>query len=306
MIKAQYFVYTRNRDIDYRTFYSPSEELCPRETRKKFLKEIRGVIDIETYDDPLDSPRWLYSCSNGLLLFGVGTMNNELSETYNVDFANRPVRGFFGIVLPYLTSEVCLPMDINLFSHLYKQYIEPIWELDRDHFNTQTIEVDLNEFINDGIHVIYPTNNGLSLNYHDNKCVILGDIKPEDAFSNALTLGHDISIVTGFNNKKHAYSVDSEYKYMNVIVKNVIEREEKNFSTEQSGFHYDKPSIGRKSQQEIVEQPKKVLSPKLIYAIGLLIIIVLLWMIWPKSCRDSQTIQSHSVSGDTIQVKKNI
>jgi len=93
---------------------------------------------------------------------------------------------------------------------------------------------------------------------------------------------------------------------MNVIVKNVIEREEKNFSTEQSGFHYDKPSIGRKSQQEIVEQPKKVLSPKLIYAIGLLIIIVLLWMIWPKSCRDSQTIQSHSVSGDTIQVKKNI
>lgn len=305
MIKAQYFVYTRNRDIDYKTFYSPSEELCPKEIRKKFLKEIRGVIDIETYDDPLDSPRWLYSCSNGLLLFGVGCMNNELSETYNVDFAKRPVRGFFGLVLPYSIPEVYLPMDINLFSHLYKQYIEPIWELDRDHFKTQTIEVDLKEFINDDISVIYPKDGGLSLNYHDNKCVILGDVKPEDAFSNALTLGHDISIVTGFNNKKHAYSVDSDYKYMNVIVKNVTEREEKSFGVEQSDIHYDKPSINRKSQREIVVKPKKVLSPKLISVIGLLIIIVLLWMIWPKSCRDSQTIQSHSVSGDTIQVKKN-
>ena len=301
MIKAQYFVYTRNRYIDYKTFFSPSEELCPKETRKKFLKEIRGVIDIETYDDPLNTPRWLYSCSNGLLLFGVGIMNSELSETYNVDFANRPVRGFFGIVLSVSNSEICLPMDLKFFSQLYKMYIEPIWELDREHFQTQTIEIDIKKFINDCTHLIYPVNKDLSLNYHNDKCVILGNVDSEDAFSNALTLGHEISIVTGFNNKKHAYSVDSDYKYMNAIVNKVTEREEKNFNKEQEQIYYDNLTHGIVID-EIAEKPKKVLRPKLI-TICLLIIIVLLLIICPRSCRNSQMNQSLSVSGDTIQTQ---
>ena len=301
MIKAQYFVYTRNRYIDYKTFFSPSEELCPKETRKKFLKEIRGVIDIETYDDPLNTPRWLYSCSNGLLLFGVGIMNSELSETYNVDFANRPVRGFFGIVLSVSNSEICLPMDLKFFSQLYKMYIEPIWELDREHFQTQTIEIDIKEFINDCTHLIYPVNKDLSLNYHNDKCVILGNVDSEDAFSNALTLGYEISIVTGFNNKKHAYSVDSDYKYMNAIVNKVTKREEKNFNKEQEQIYYDNLTH-RIVIDEIAEKPKKVLRPKLI-TICLLIIIVLLLIICPRSCRNSQMNQSLSVSGDTIQIQ---
>lgn len=301
MIKAQYFVYTRNRYIDYKTFFSPSEELCPKETRKKFLKEIRGVIDIETYDDPLNTPRWLYSCSNGLLLFGVGIMNSKLSETYNVDFANRPVRGFFGIVLSVSNSEICLPMDLKFFSQLYKMYIEPIWELDREHFQTQTIEIDIKEFINDCTHLIYPVNKDLSLNYHNDKCVILGNVDSEDAFSNALTLGHEISIVTGFNNKKHAYSVDSDYKYMNAIVNKVTEREEKNFNKEQEQIYYDNLTHGIVIDK-IAEKPKKVLRPKLI-TICLLIIIVLLLIICPRSCRNSQMNQSLSVSGDTIQIQ---
>lgn len=272
-MKAQYFVYTRTRNLDYRTFFSPSEELCPKEIRTKFLKEIRGVIDIETYDDPLNTPRWLYSYSNGLLLFGVGIMNAELSETCKVDFANRPVRGFFGIILSISNDEIFLPMDINLFRQLYKKYIEPIWELDREHIKIQTIEIDIKEYIKDSTHIINPENKDLSLNFHEDKCVILGKVSPEDAFSRALTLKQEISIVTGFNNKKHAYCIDSDYKYKNVIVNNVIEREEKLYNKKQEQIN----------TQDIRPLPKKVLRPKL-FTIGLIVAVVLSMIIWVKSC----------------------
>jgi hypothetical protein len=126
-------------------------------------------------------------------------------------------------------------------------------------------------------------------------------VDSEDAFSNALTLGHEISIVTGFNNKKHAYSVDSDYKYMNAIVNKVTEREEKNFNKEQEQIYYDNLTHGIVIDK-IAEKPKKVLRPKLI-TICLLIIIVLLLIICPRSCRNSQMNQSLSVSGDTIQIQ---
>lgn len=174
IMKAQYFIYTRNRKVDYKAILSPSEEFCPKETRKKFLQDIRGLIDIETYDDPLDTPRWLYSCFNGFVLFGLGVMNSNLSDEYNTDFTGRPVRGFFGIVMKYTTESTILPMDINFYRHIYKKEIEPIWEFDNDHLPYPVKDIDID--IQDGINAIHPASAHIDLNYQENKCVILGNV----------------------------------------------------------------------------------------------------------------------------------
>lgn len=298
MMKAQYFVYTRNRDIDYKALLSPSEEFCSKETRKKFLKEIRGIIDVETYDDPLDTPRWLYSCSNGLILFGVGIMNSELSDLCNTDFTGRPVRGFFGIVMQYSSISTILPMDLKFFRLLYKKHIEPIWECDKEHLPNPVTDLDID--MQDGISVIHPISTNVALNYQKDRCVILGDVNTEDVLGIALTSSQDITIVTGFNNKKHAFAIDSEYRFMNAIVNGVYEREEKlcnkNESQETVTNHEPIPI------SDTSLPPKKDFRLKLFIGMILLLIMILLFI--NRSCQKNQKNLESSVSGDTIQMVK--
>lgn len=297
MMKAQYFIYTRNRDIDYKTILSPSEEFCPKNTRKKFLKEIRGLIDVETYDDPLDTPRWLYSCSNGLILFGVGIMNSELSDVCNRDFTGRPIRGFFGIVIQYSPVSTILPMDLNFFKLVYKKHIEPIWDCDKDHFPNPVANLDID--IQDGISVMHSTNADVALNYQKDRCVILGDVNIEDVFSIALTSSRDITIVTGFNNKRHAFTIDSEYQFMNAIVNGVYEREERlcNEEEEQSIATNHEPI-----SQNTHLPPKKDYRLKLF--IGIILLLTFFLLLMNKSCQKNQKNPKLTVSGDTIQIIK--
>ena len=290
MMKAQYFVYTRSKNVDYQTFFSPSEDLCPKNLRKKFLNELRGVIDTDKYDDPLDSPRWFYSCSGGLVLFGVGVMNSELSETCYLDFAARPIRGFFGIVMPYSPKGICLPMDLNFFKCLYKKYVEPLWGYEQ--IQKQNLEIDLGDFADD-VNMLYPMNDGIRLNCDKDMCVILGDMEAETVFASAMTIENDISVVAGFKNKRHAYSEDSDYNYMNAIVDGVLERVEKKRV----------PDVVEEDEdvQFVVTKPKKVLSLKLI-VVGILILIALLLFLLPKGGQETQTNQNQSISGSVTNV----
>lgn len=298
-MKAQYFVYTRNRKVDYKALLSPSEEFCPKETRKKFLQEIRGLIDIETYDDPLDTPRWLYSCFNGFVLFGLGVMNSNLSDEYNTDFTGRPVRGFFGVVMKYTTESTILPMDINFYRHIYKKEIEPIWEFDNDHLPYPVKDIDID--IQDGINAIHPASAHIDLNYQENKCVILGNVNLKDVFSVALTSSRDITIVTGFNNKKHAFAIDSEYKFMNAIVNGVYEREER-IRENKKNHKEGEEQVSQNTPAPTPVPPKKDFRLKLL--VGVIILLALSLLLMNKSCQKDQKSPKPSVSGDTIQIVK--
>lgn len=296
-MKAQYFIYTRNRKVDYKAILSPSEEFCPKETRKKFLQDIRGLIDIETYDDPLDTPRWLYSCFNGFVLFGLGVMNSNLSDEYNTDFTGRPVRGFFGIVIQYSPVSIILPMDLNFFKLVYEKHIEPIWNCDKDHFPNPVVNLDID--IQDGISVMHSANTNVTLNYQKNRCVILGDVNIKDVFSIALASSRDITIVTGFNNKRHAFTLDSEYQFMNAIVNGVCEREERLYDEE------DDRNIT--TNHEPISQDAQLPSKKdyrLKLFIGIILLLIFSLLIMNKSCQKNQKNPKLSVSGDTIQTIK--
>ena len=80
MMNAQLFVYTRTKNVDYQAIISPSEEFCSKSTRKLFLTQARGIINVEQYEDPLVEPRWLFSKKGNLLLWGIGIQNKMLSE----------------------------------------------------------------------------------------------------------------------------------------------------------------------------------------------------------------------------------
>ncbi len=303
MNKVQYFVYTRIKDVDYRSIYSPDENFCPKETKKKFLLRIRDLINIESYDDSLETPRWLYMRSNGLVLFGVGVMNEELGDLYN-DFCNRPVRGFFGIVMK--SESPVIPMDINFFKCLYKKHIEPIWECDREHLPNPALDVDID--ITEEFKLIRPQDAAISLNYQKDKCVILGDVNLEETIAKALMTSKDTSVAYGFSSKNHAYAIekktkaqkkevialdkktneqkknanvqkkdanaietdDSCFMFMNVIVKGVSQREEK---------------IIPRPEPKKPDVPKKAVSPKLMITILVLAIMIILILFY---CRGFQ------------------
>ena len=78
---------------------TPDESLCPADTRKYFRKLIRGAIDVETYDDPLNEPRWLIARKDNVILYGVAIMLEIFGTDCCTDFTGRNVRGFFGIVV---------------------------------------------------------------------------------------------------------------------------------------------------------------------------------------------------------------
>jgi len=205
MMRAQYFVYTRNYSNDYKSIIVPSEDFCPKEVRKFFLNQARGLINVEQYDDPLDNPRWLFSRKDSLILFGLGTNNNALDEECYKDYAGRPVRGFFGVIIDSLTEDVKIPYDINFYKDLYTNHILPIWNQDREQFVGHTIELDVDV---NAYHCIEKNENSTQLNFDSRKSVILGDVGIEECISNALFFPGDISVAIGFSDKNHAFAAE--------------------------------------------------------------------------------------------------
>ena len=296
-MKAQYFVYTRNFDNDYKSIISPSEDFCPQNIRKKFLAQARGIINVEQFDDPLDneSIRWFYSRYSDYILWGVGCNNNVLSEDCNKDFAGRLVRGFFGIIVNAKFEDIYLPYDISFFRDLYTKHIAPMWMADRERFTRHSIDVELGTV---NYHILQENESlAINLNFDPDKSVILGNVNVEQAFQCILGAKKDSSLVVGFSSKPHAFSQD--YNYMNSIVNGVNNYEEK--SHLQAPTFESKPNVNEPINPVI--PPKKVLSPKLIKITVLLIICIAILLTLPKKCKTntSEKCQNTSTSGDTIK-----
>ena len=300
----QLIIYTRNRDVDYRMVITPDENLCPSDTRKYFRKLIRGAIDVDTYDDPLTEPRWLYARKGNVILFGVATMLEQFNTECYTDFTGRNVRGFYGIIIDATIDSISLPYDLNFFEAIHKKIIEPYWNAAKNDFVRKNIEIDLSE---DVIETISEHEYNLLLNTDKYSCQILGDVDIKDALQSAISYKSDISLITGFNTKQHAFASEADYSYMNAIVNGVHETETQQQNREKSfNPQFDNPIV----PPPIPPRPKKAYRPKILLTL-LIVITVLIAILLLKNCNTTQTSQNSSTSGeqnrmnlsDTIQKK---
>lgn len=301
--KPQLIIYTRNRDVDYRMVITPDENMCPSDTRKYFRKLIRGAIDVDTYDDPLTEPRWLYARKGNVILFGVATMLEQFNTECFTDFTGRNVRGFYGIIFDATTDSISLPYDLSFFEALNKKFIEPYWNDSKDDLVRKSIEIDFSEY---DVEYISVSEVHLQLNTDNHTCLILGDVNIKDALQSAISYKNNISLITGFNTKQHAFATEADYNYMNAIVKGVHERETQQNKEKSVDPQFDTPIV----PPPIPPRPKKVYRPKIILTL-LIVITVLITILLLKNCITIPTSQNSSTSGeksrmnltDTIQKK---
>lgn len=305
--RPQLIIYTRNRDIDYRMVVTPDETLCPADTRKYFRSLIRGIIDVETYDDPLSQPRWLYAKKGNNVLFGVATMLDTLGTECCTDFTGRSVRGFYGLVFDATsTDSLQLPFSIDFFIDINRKYIEPLWNSRKEDFIRKGIEIDIDSSVGSKIGA---ASDPIQLNQDKDACLILGNADAEKAIRSALAVGKDISLVTGLNSKQHAFAADSEYDFMNAVVNGVSEKQmRKKVKAPAKTDKPDTPVV----PPSIPARPKKALRPK-VTIVGLLVLMALIIIFIVKMCNMKQTNPNSSTSGelnatgmtDTIKKTKN-
>lgn len=273
---AEYFVYTRSKNIDYKLMFSPSENLCPSQVRKEFRKEVRGVINIERYDQCLESPLWFISKKDDLILFGIGAKNRDLSDECTQDFAGRGVRGFFGFIIK-AEEIVELPFDINFFKDFYKDKICPLWDCDSQQFKQTGIpvELDMSKY-----NTIAKGNTYDVINTDTNKTVIHPiDTSLEWLFSNSLACPENNNVLGIVKSKAHA--TDEEYKFMNCVVDNISNREERIYKpTTQTIDPWnqtaDNTKINQNPEDEIKRKKVKRLKYLAVFAIIALLALILI------------------------------
>ena len=299
-MEAQYFVYTRGHDIanDYKLLFSPSEDFCPSDVRKFFLTQVRGLINIDAYAGNLEkNPRWILSKKNGFTLWGVGTMNKILSDRNNSDYANRDVRGFFGFVVKG-SSVSALPFDLSFFTRFYSNYIVDLWNVPKDEFKRKGVSV-IDSF--DGCKLITAGQPVVVPNLDEGKTQIWEDsVSPEDFFSAVLDVNADFTCVYGLEEKGHAF--DHKYRYSNVIVRDVNDRELKTYTAAVIGG--DITLDGNVPVEEYQEVQKKDYRLKLIAFLGSMAALMAMALIIGRCSKSGQPNLQKSVSGDSIQSVK--
>lgn len=300
-MKPQLIIYTRNQNVDYRMIVSPNESLCPPVTRKYFRDMIRGALNIETYDDPLTSPRWVLVRKDDCILFGVAELLVHFSSDYHTDYTGRGVRGFFGLVYDAANPEINLPLDVDFFKRLNEEYIVPLWTALEDQFIRVGIEIDIDT---DNSTFLPKALYWNEINFDPRKTVILGETNPVTVLAEAFASNRDVSVVTGFNNKNHAYAPtvpNSEYRFMNVLVNGVTAREERINDVLKRNEVPKAPEVFKPAETRDVLPnpgvPKKANRPKSFLTAVLLIAALIIALILLKKCAGSSENLPSSILG---------
>ncbi len=292
----QYFIYSRNRNNDYKLIYAPSPDYCPSEVRLQFIKQARGVINIESYPGTLETPRWFISRIDGCVLFGVGCLNRVLSDTNNTDYTGTPVRGFFGIVINEKVEQKGVPYDISFFKDLYESQIIPVWENARDEFKFIGVEANIDEtkyeFIERGV-------SGSGLNTSERQTFILPEATDTAAMiAEVLSTSEDTSFVSNLDAQEHATA--SEINFYNAAVNGVTEKIIKQRVLKaKEGVGDD--GVGGDGGEIILEPPKKAFSPK---AILQSILRLWKWVCNRVGAIISKMISKNSTLGDKSKNKR--
>ena len=182
-MKIEHYAYTRGAEMDYGLF-SASGNLTKSQidiVKTKFMSILGDDVERN-----LKTPKWILYKDYNFLVWGLCCENRLLaSNPQETTHKNRPVRGFFAIVISDFTGEdLRLPFDINYFRELYLNEVEKYWSQKEMHQN-QTLGYLIGKY--NYVSVAY--NNYIELlNTDIFQCQSLGELDREGVIAASLTL----------------------------------------------------------------------------------------------------------------------
>lgn len=164
----------------------------------------------------LKTPKWILYKDNNFLVWGLCCENRLIaSDLQKTTHKNRPVRGFFAIVISDFTREdLRLPFDINYFRELYINEVEKYWSQKEQHQN-QTLGYLLGKYN----FVSAAHNNYIELlNTDIFQCKSLGELDRDGVIAAALTL-NNVSLL--IDNDNIGQATNRNGSFMNCLTSSV-------------------------------------------------------------------------------------
>ncbi len=164
----------------------------------------------------LKNPKWILYKDYNFLVWGLCCENRLLaSNPQETTHKNRPVRGFFAIVISdFKGEELRLPFDINYFKELYQNEVEKYWDQKEQHHNK------ISGYFGGKYYYVRAAHNNYVelLNTDIFQCQSLGELDKEGVISAALTLDN-VSLLIDNDNIEQATNRNGSF--MNCLTPSV-------------------------------------------------------------------------------------
>lgn len=222
MGRYQYIAYSVGFDPDHDHNFVIKSDFLPDPVWERFKEQILGSVKTDYITDALVKPRWLFSRFNGYSLFGIATLNANLSseEKYAKDYVGRTghqLRAFLGIVCEGSFSN--LPMDIIFFRHVYKELIEPKWYSEKDDPDYYQIGKSAPSTYDSQKYRVVSAKPLIPLNIDNNKVRFLnGQTDIINFMASSMAADNDIACIGMIKESHKGFAAMIKYHYNNVIV----------------------------------------------------------------------------------------
>lgn len=199
--------------MDYGLFSAPSN------LTKSQIDIVRTKLMSILGDDverDLKTPKWILYKDYNFLVWGLCCENRLIaSNPQETTHKNRPVRGFFAIVISdFKGKELRLPFDINYFRELYRDEVEKYWGQKEQHQNKTS-----GFLVGKYNYVCAAHNNYIELlNTDIFQCQSLGELDREGIIAAALTL-NNVSLLIDNDNIEQATNRNGSF--MNCLTSSV-------------------------------------------------------------------------------------
>ena len=178
-------------------------------------KKLMSILGDDVERD-LKIPKWILYKDHNFLVWGVCCENCLLaSNLQETTHKNRPVRGFFAIVISdFAGEELRLPFDINYFRELYINEVEKYWSQKEQHQNKTF------GFLEGKYNFVSAAHNNYIelLNTDIFQCQSLGELDREGVIAAALTL-NNVSLLIDNDNIEQATNRNGSF--MNCLTSSV-------------------------------------------------------------------------------------
>ena len=199
--------------MDYGLFSAPGN------LTKSQIDIVRAKLMSILGDDverDLKTPKWILYKDYNFLVWGLCCENRLLaSNPQETTHKNRPVRGFFAIVISdFIGEDLRLPFDINYFRELYLKEVETYWNQKEQHPN-----IALGYFVGKYHYVSAARNNYVKLlNTDIFRCQSLGELDKEGVIAASLILDN-VSLLIDNDNIEQATNRNGSF--MNCLTPSV-------------------------------------------------------------------------------------
>lgn len=212
-MKVEHYSFTRGAEKDYGIFSIPNN--LTKSQLDIVRVKLMSILGDEV-ERNLSIPKWILYKDCDFLLWGVCCENRLLASSHQkTAHKNRPIRGFFSIVITDFKGEkLKLPFDINYFRELYLKEVEAYWNQIEQHPNKTLgfIQGDFN-------YIRAAHNNYLDLlNTNIFQCQSLGELDKEGVIAAALTLDN-VSLLIDNDNLQQA--TNKKGSFMNCLTSSV-------------------------------------------------------------------------------------